>query len=77
MGCTTFTPVNATSNDMGSKVGQSHGGCVFGIINYGAPSIANAARSGGITKISTVDKKETKILGGFIWTGWTTIVTGE
>lgn len=76
--CSTTGPVAATSNELGAKVGTSTAGKLFGLIPIpfdGDYSIAKAARNGGITKISTVDLKEFSYLG--VWSGKTTIVTGE
>lgn len=75
--CTTVQPVCATSNEVGSKVGEASGGFLFSAIPMGGAdsSIQTAAKNGGITKISTVDQKVTTYLG--FWTTITTIVTGE
>ena len=73
--CSTIHPLNATSNQLGSKVGSSEATSVFGICFDGDASIRTAAKNGGITKISTVDVKRTNIL--FIVTTVRTIVTGE
>lgn len=76
IGCTTIQPLDATSNDLGSKVGEATGGFLFGTIPLGADmSIQTAAKKAGITKISTVDVKTTSYL--WFWTSVTTIVTGE
>jgi hypothetical protein len=77
-GCTTVVPVDLTTNAVGSKVGESKarvfsGGQFGGNFDW---SIQTAAKNGGITKIATVDKKTTRILGGLIITH-VTIVTGE
>ena len=74
--CSMTMPVNATSNPMGSKVGQSSGSVFLGFLAFGVDaSIATAAKNGGITKISTVDLKRADILG--LVTTYTCIVTGE
>lgn len=74
--CAVTLPVNATSNSVGSKVGTSvatgYLTCIF--LDQDA-SIKKAAENGGITKISTVDLKQTSILGLLVT--YETIVTGE
>lgn len=75
--CVTVTvPVAATGNPIGSKTGTSSGTIVlwlFGAANAGA---LDAAKSAGITRISTVDTKTESFLGGLVVT-ITTTVTGE
>lgn len=74
--CLLTLPVNATSNKVGSKVGTASATGYFGVIFLDADaSIQTAAKNGGITKISTVDVKQTNILG--IIVTYETIVTGE
>jgi len=74
--CSITLPVSATSNPVGSKVGTAKASGFFGIIYMDADaSIKQAAKNGGITKISTVDMKTTNFLG--IFTGHECIVTGE
>lgn len=74
--CSLTLPVGATSNPVGSKVGTASGTGYLGVFFFGADaSIQTAAKNGGITKISTVDLKQTNVLG-VIWT-YETIVTGE
>lgn len=74
--CTLTMPVTATSNPVGNKVGESTGTVFLQIFAFDADaSIRTAAKNGGITKVSTVDIKQTNILG--IVTTYTTIVTGE
>ena len=74
--CSTITPVCATSNKLGSKVGEATATYLFGYLPLGNSdmSIQTAAKKGGITLISTVDSKVTI---GLITTKYTTIVTGE
>lgn len=74
--CSLTLPVNATSNDVGSKVGTATANGFFGYLFFNADaSIRTAAKNGGITKISTVDIKHKNILG--ILTNYECIVTGE
>jgi hypothetical protein len=77
--CTTVTPLAATSNELGHKVGTATVFYLFAWLPLplsGDRGIAKAARDGGITKISTVDTK-TVIWPFFIGVSYTTIVTGE
>lgn len=74
--CSIIVPVGATSNAVGSKVGTSKAKVYFYLLAFGADaSIKAAAKNGGITKISTVDIKQSNILG--IVQMYETIVTGE
>lgn len=74
--CSVVLPVNATSNPMGSKVGTAKATGYLGILFFNQDaSIQAAAKNGGITKISTVDMKQTNVLG-IIYT-YETTVTGE
>jgi len=74
--CALTLPVNATSNPVGSKVGTAKAtGYLFALFFNADASIQAAAKNGGITKISTVDLKQTSILG--IIVTYETIVTGE
>ena len=78
MGCATVNaPVSATSNTIGSKVGQATGTVYLGFLWGNADvGIQAAAKNGGITKISTVDTQTQTVLGGLI-INYTTTVTGE
>ena len=74
--CALTLPVNATSNPVGSKVGTAKATGYLGYIFFdGDASIRTAAKNGGITKISTVDIKQTNVLNLIIT--WECIVTGE
>lgn len=74
--CSLTLPVTATSNEVGSKVGISKttniGPFFFG---GGDASIRTAAKRGNLTKISTVDFKQTT--SWFFIHKFETIVTGE
>ena len=74
--CSTITPVCATSNPVGSKVGEATASYLFGYLPLGDcdMSIQTAAKKGGITRISTVDSK---VSPGIFITRITTIVTCE
>lgn len=77
VGCTTVAPVTATSNELGSKVGEASGTYLFGVLPLGFTmdmGIQKAAQNGGITKISTVDLK---VKSGLFTTKISTVVTGE
>ncbi len=74
-GCFTLdAPVDATSNPVGEKVGESSGSLILGIGNVDS-SIRQAAANGGISEISTVDFEIRNILG--VYQEFTTTVTGE
>lgn len=74
--CSLTLPVNATSNPVGNKVGRATATGYLGVLFFGADaSIQTAAKNGGITKISTVDIKQTSIFGLLVT--YETIVTGE
>ena len=75
-GCSVTFPVGATGNTIGKKVGTASGTGYFGVLWFGIDaSIRTAAKNGGITKISTVDFKQSNILG--IVQTYETIVTGD
>ena len=75
-GCSLTLPVNATSNPVGDKVGTAKATGYLGVLFFDADaSIQQAAKNGGITKISTVDIKHTSVLN--IIVTYETIVTGE
>ena len=76
-GCATLTtPVTATTQPVGSKVGQATGKLWFTFFGTADVGVRAAAENGGIKTISTIDI--TKKLGplGF-FTDYTTTVTGE
>ncbi|MEM7037344.1 MAG: TRL-like family protein [Bacteroidota bacterium] len=74
--CSMTMPVNATSNEVGSKVGTSKGSCYLGALCFGVDaSIKSAAKNGNVKRISTVDMKVSNILGIVIT--YETMVTGE
>lgn len=61
--CTTTYPVSATSNPVGNKCGEATSTRVFGIGGSGNTGINKAAKNGGITKISHVDRT----YSSFLW----------
>ncbi len=74
--CALTLPVNATSNEVGSRVGTAKATGYFSVLFFDQDaSIRKAAQNGGIKKISTVDIKYTSILGLVVT--YETIVTGE
>jgi hypothetical protein len=77
VGCATITtPVVATTNPIGSKVGQASGKVWLGVFGSADAGIQAAARNGGITTISTVDlTQKLGILG--LWVEYEATVTGE
>ncbi len=75
-GCSLTMPVAATSNPVGSKVGVAKATGYLWVLFFNQDaSIQAAARNGGITRISTVDIKQTNTLN--IIVTYETIVTGE
>ncbi len=74
--CALTLPVNATSNAIGSKVGTAKATGYLGVLFFDQDaSIKKAAKSAGISKVSTVDIKESNFLGLIVT--YETIVTGE
>ena len=74
--CAITLPVNATSNEVGSKVGMSKATGYLNVLWFDQDaSIQKAAKQGGVTKISTVDLKQTNMLG--IIQTYECIVTGN
>ncbi len=74
--CAVTLPVNATSNEVGGKVGMSKATGYLGVLWFDQDaSIQKAAKQAGITKISTVDLKQTNLLG--IIQTYECIVTGN
>ncbi len=57
--------VAATSNNVGTKVGESSATNVLGLFATGDAGIDVAAKKAGIKKISHVDQTQTSILGLF------------
>lgn len=77
-GCSTVTPMGATSNEIGPKVGEASAAYLFGYLPLGLEQdygIAAAAANGGISEISTYDVKVYTI--GSFYVEYTTIVTGR
>lgn len=75
-GCSTTAPCIATGNAIGSKTGKVSGMRIMGIpipFNQDLGSVA-AAKSAGITKISTVD---VEVANYVVFQTISTIVTGE
>ena len=74
--CSLTKPVNATSNEVGGKVGMSKATGYLGVLWFDQDaSIQKAAKQAGITKISTVDLKQTDLL--VIIQTYECIVTGN
>lgn len=74
--CAVTVPVNATSNNVGSKVGVAKTMQILGFFfDGGDASIQTAAKNGNVSKISTVDFKRSTFLG--IVNTYQTIITGE
>jgi opacity protein-like surface antigen len=77
VGCASITqPVTATTQPVGSKVGQASGKVWFGVFGTANAGIQAAAESAGIKTISTVDfTQKLGILG--LWVEYEATVTGE
>ena len=74
--CALTLPVTATSNEVGSKVGMSKATGYLNVLWFDQDaSVQKAAKQAGITKISTVDLKQTNLLG--IIQTFECIVTGD
>ena len=74
--CSITLPVAVSSNPIGAKTGSAKADVFLRVFSFGGDaSIQTAAKSGGITRVATVDMKVTDLLG-LIQT-YTTIVTGE
>jgi len=74
--CSLTLPVNATGYAVGSKVGTAKATGYLGVLFFDADaSIRTAAKNGGITRISSVDIKQTNLLGLIVT--YETIVSGE
>jgi predicted small lipoprotein YifL len=69
------TPVEATANGVGSKVGTSEVTSILGLVATGDAGINEAAKNGGISKISHVDMHVMSILG--LYAKYTVYVYGE
>lgn len=66
---------NISSNSGAGKTGEACASSILGLVATGDASIATAAKSGGITKISYVDGYTNNILG--VVAKYCTIVHGE
>lgn len=73
--CTTIKPINATSNVVGGKVGESTCNILFGFIRWGDCSIEAAMKNGGLTKAASVDVKRVDYV--FFATETTVVVSGR
>ena len=74
--CSITLPVAVSSNPIGAKTGSARADVFLRVFSFGGDaSIQAAAKSGGITRVATVDMKMTDILG--LLQTYTTIVTGE
>jgi hypothetical protein len=68
-------PLSATGSGVGSKKGEACASGILGLVSTGDASVATAARSGGISRISTVSYQYTTILG--VYTKTCAVVTGD
>lgn len=75
--CSVTLPVAISSNPVGKKVGSAKTSAIVGLFfDGGDASIQTAAKNGNISKIATVDFKQTHYLG-MIYAQYETIITGE
>ena len=77
MGCASITtPVSATSNALGSKVGQASGKIWLGMFGTADAGIRAAAEAAGIKVVTSVDiTQKLGILG--LWVEYEVTVTGN
>lgn len=74
--CTVQAPLSTEGNwDVGMKKGEATSGSICGIWASGDCSIWEAAKNGGLRKITHVDYRYRNVLG--IWQEVTTIAYGE
>lgn len=73
--CSTTTPVAVTANPVGNKCGEASTSRILGLGGSANVGINAAAKNGGITRISHVDKSSYSFLG--IYQKFTTRVYGE
>jgi hypothetical protein len=74
-----FASTNAnehvTQNDVGAKKGEACSSSILGWVTTGDSSVATAAKTGGITKVASVDNTYSNILG--IYASYCVQVTGN
>jgi hypothetical protein len=66
---------HVTQNDLGAKKGEACSSSILGWVTTGDSSVAAAAKTGGITKVASVDNSFTNILG--IYATYCVQVTGN
>ena len=66
---------HVTQNDLGPKKGEACSSSILGWVTTGDSSVPAAAKSGGITKVASVDNSFTNILG--IYATYCVQVTGN
>ena len=71
----TSLPVAATSNKVGTKVGEAYATSVLGLVATGDAGVNAAAKNGNLTTISHVDMHTMSVLG--IYTKVTCYVYGN
>jgi hypothetical protein len=73
--CSTYTPMLATDNPTGKKMGKSCAKYVLGFNTSGKEMIRQAAKNGQVKRIATVDRTTSGFFP-FVWTKCT-IVSGN
>ena len=66
---------HVTQNDLGPKKGEACSSSILGWVTTGDSSVATAAKSGGITKVASVDNSYSNILG--VYASYCVQVTGN
>ena len=62
---------------LGSKSGESSSVSVLSLFAFGDASARQAAVNGGISTIHAADYRYTSVLGGLIFSNYTTVVHGD
>lgn len=70
----TMTPLTATPNQPGHRIGEACATSILGLISRGDASIETARRNGAITLITSVDERYSNVLG---FVSYCTVVRGR
>ena len=68
--------VDAQSNPVGPKSGESSMRCILGLVSVGDASLESAIKDGGIKRVDAIDYRYKNIVFGIVQR-YTTIVHGE